>query len=310
VIISASYRTDIPAFYGEWFMNRLQAGYCKVVNPYNRKSSAVGLSRDKVRGIVFWTKNLGPFVHRLGEVRELGFPFVVQYSINGYPRELEVSVVDTARSVGHVKWLAKEFGPRVAVWRYDPVLLSSLTDERFHCQKFRSLCEQLEGSTNEVVFSFVQIYDKTRRNLDHVSQAQEFTWSDPPDLAKKAILQELASIATSYGFAPKVCSQPEFATDCLSEAHCVDADRLAAVAGEPIVSRVKGNRPECACHECRDIGEYDTCPHGCVYCYAVKDRELAKMRHRQHDPASEYLFPPSQGTDNGGESGEQLVLIS
>jgi hypothetical protein len=94
VIISASYRTDIPAFYGRWFMNRLGAGYCMAVNPYNHKPIRIKLSREAMDGFVFWTKNLGPFVKFLPEVRERGFPFVVQYAINGYPRELERSVAD------------------------------------------------------------------------------------------------------------------------------------------------------------------------------------------------------------------------
>ena len=175
---------------------------------------------------------------------------------------------------------------------------------------FRALCEQAVGSVDEVVFSFVQIYRKTQRNLDAVAQTAKFAWSDPADTAKKAILQELASIAQTFGLTPKVCSQPQFATGCLSEAHCVDADRMSVVAGEPIASRLKGNRPECACHEAKDIGEYDTCPHGCVYCYAVRDRDLAKTRYSQHDPNSEYLFPPTQPTLDSDDSGDQLVLIS
>jgi hypothetical protein len=99
VIISASYKTDIPTFYGEWFMHRLRAGYCKVVNPYGRQVYRVALDRPAVDGFVFWTKNVAPFLKHLPEVSERGFPFVVQHTINGYPRQLETAVVDVERSV-------------------------------------------------------------------------------------------------------------------------------------------------------------------------------------------------------------------
>src|SRR5574337_2032539 len=99
MLISASYRTDIPTFYGEWFVRRLRAGYCKTVNYFNRRISRVSLARSDVDGFVFWTKNAGPFLKYLDEIRDAGFPFVFQYTINGYPRALESSVVDAAQSV-------------------------------------------------------------------------------------------------------------------------------------------------------------------------------------------------------------------
>jgi len=88
MIISASYKTDIPTFYGEWFMNRLHAGYCKMVNPYGRQIYTVDLSPERVDGFVFWTKNIGPFLKYLPEIRQMGYPFIVQHGIDGYPHEL------------------------------------------------------------------------------------------------------------------------------------------------------------------------------------------------------------------------------
>jgi hypothetical protein len=125
VIISASYKSDIPAFYPLWFVNRLDAGYCKVVNPYGRQVYRIDLSPDVVDGIVFWTKNIGPLLKSLPEVLERGYPFVVQHTINGYPRELESRVVDYDRAVDHMRKLRKQFGSQVAVWRYDPIIRSS-----------------------------------------------------------------------------------------------------------------------------------------------------------------------------------------
>ena len=118
MLISASYRTDIPTFYGTWFMNRLRAEYCMVRNPYSGKPYRVSLARQEVDGFVFWTKNLGPFLPHLGEIRDRGFPFVIQYSINGYPRQLEHAVVDPLRSAAHLHQIAAEFGPKTCVWRH------------------------------------------------------------------------------------------------------------------------------------------------------------------------------------------------
>ncbi|MDB4432404.1 DUF1848 domain-containing protein, partial [Akkermansiaceae bacterium] len=116
MIISASYKTDIPAFYGEWFMNRLQAGYCKVVNPYNRQLKHVNLQPDKVDGIVFWTKNIGPFIKHLPEVQRMGFPFVIQHTINSYPRALEKAVIKNETAIEQVRRISDRFGKRVCVW--------------------------------------------------------------------------------------------------------------------------------------------------------------------------------------------------
>jgi hypothetical protein len=286
MIISASYRTDIPTFYGAWFINRLRAGYCKVVNPYGRQITRVSLAREDVDGIVFWTKNLGPFLERLREVRQREYPFIVSYSINAYPRALEFSVVDAKQSVRHMKLLSEEYGPRVAVWRYDPILVTPETPASFHLANFERLAGQLEGSTDEVVISFAQIYRKTGRNLRKAG----LTWEDPPAEAKREMAARLAAIAKSRGMQLSICSQRELLVPGAEDARCIDADRLADVAGAPIEAQRKAHRKACGCFQSRDIGDYDTCPHGCAYCYAVNSRSLAQARFRRHDPAGELLF--------------------
>ena len=294
MIVSASYKTDIPAFYGEWFMRRLDAGFCRMRNPYGGQLYEVPLGPEHVDGFVFWTKNLGPFLERLAEVSRRGYPFVVQYAINGYPRELEFAVVDAARSVGHMKRLATEYGPRVPVWRYDTIVISSLTPPDFHRRNFPALARALEGSADEVVVSFAQIYRKTKRNMDAAARQFGFTWEDPATELKHSLVKELAACAASHRMKLTVCAQPEYlAEGVVHEARCIDAIRLSDVAGRPIGAALKGNRPGCACYYSRDIGDYDTCPHGCVYCYAVQHRALARRRFEGHDPAGEFLFTPS-----------------
>lgn len=195
MIISASFKTDIPTFYGEWFMRRLRAGYCKMVNPYWRQIYRIALDRASVDGLVFWTKNVAPFLRHLPEVRERGFPFVVQHTINGYPRALETSVVTTEKAVESA-WRVRElFGPRTLVWRYDTIVTSSLTPPELHIENFKHLASRLEGATNEVVVSFAQAYKKTERNLDAAAERVGFTWHDPSAEDKRGLLHALVAIA-------------------------------------------------------------------------------------------------------------------
>lgn len=289
MIISASYRTDIPTFYGEWFMNRLDAGYCMVRNPYGARPYRVELGRDYVDGFVFWTKNLGPFLDRLALVHARDYAFVVQYTINGYPRELESSVVDAARSVEHMRILADRYGARVPVWRYDPVLVTSLTPLDFHRANFARLAAALAGTTDEVVVAFANIYAKTQRNLNAAARHFGLWWRTPSEQEKRDLLRDMVDIAHAHGMRLTMCSQPDHGVAGVETGRCVDAARLSDVAGYTIRAALKGNRPECGCYYSRDIGAYDTCPHGCVYCYAVEQRAAARRNYRAHDPGGDYL---------------------
>jgi hypothetical protein len=291
VIVSASYRTDIPAFYSAWFLRRLEAGYCLVRNPYGGADYRVSLARDDCDGFVFWTRNAAPFLPALAEVRRRGFPFLVQYTVTGYPREIEWAVADDRRAVELIRRLHGEYGPRAVVWRYDPVLETTLTPAGFHQRNFERLAAALEGCTEECVISFAQIYRKTRTNLDAAARLFHFSWLDPDEEAKRQLAAQLAGIAAAHGMRLSVCSQRSLLQPGIEDAACIDAERLSAIAGYRISARRKGNRPDCGCWASRDIGAYDTCPHGCVYCYAVRNRALARRLHRTHDPASEYLLP-------------------
>ena len=291
MIVSASYRTDIPAFYAEWFVRRLDEGFALVRNPYSAQMYRVDLRPQRVTGFVFWTRNFGPLLERLDRLRALGRPFVVQFTITDYPRQIEPAVIPAEKAVAQMHRLAREVHPLCPVWRYDPVLFTSLTPTEFHERNFARLAAALEGATDEVVISFAQIYAKSRRNLDAAARRHGFTWTDAPDDAKRELAARLALLARRHGMRLTVCSQPEYLAPGAEEARCVDVRRLARISGEPLEAPLKGNRPGCACHESRDIGEYDTCPHGCLYCYAVRHRRVALARYRAHDPASPSLLP-------------------
>ena len=288
MIVSASYRTDIPAFYADWLLRRLHAGYCRDANPYGGAAYEVSLAPDAVDGFVLWTRNMAPLMPHLDAVRRVA-PFVVQFTLTGYPRALEASVINADEAVEQLRELRRRFGARVAVWRYDPVVFAAELDAAAHAAQFAVLARRLKGSVDEVVLSVMHPYRKTRRNLDRAARRLGFLWRDPPAEEKRHLLHSLAAIAREEGLAPTLCSQPELLGLCLGEARCVDAERLADVAQHPIAAPTGGNRPGCRCALSRDIGAYDTCPHGCVYCYAVADRDRAVANFRKHDPDAAML---------------------
>jgi len=286
MIVSASYRTDIPAHYGRWFLERLRAGHCRVASPYGGKPSRVSLEPADVDGFVFWTRNPGPFMPALRELRSRGIPFVVQFTITGYPRALEAAVQRPARAVAQLRAIARRFGPRVAVWRYDPILFTSLTPPQWHARNFAALARALAGAADEAVVSLADDYRKTRRNLAAAARAHGFAPLPPPD-DLGAFARELRSVAAAHGMRLTACTEPALE---IEPARCIDVGRLSDIAGREIAARVRGNRPGCLCHESRDIGAYDTCAQGCAYCYAVADRAAAKRNLAAHDPRSEFLM--------------------
>jgi hypothetical protein len=277
MIISASYRSDIPAFHGDWFLAALAAGEVAVANPYSQRPYLVDLRSDAVDGYVFWTRNARPFAPALAAVAAQARPFVVQYTVLGYPRAIDTNVIDPRLAIDNARAIAGTYGRRVVVWRYDPILLTPGTEADWHRANFARLADALAGITDEVVISFAQLYAKSARNLAKAGIA----WRVPELQEQAALIADLGAIAAERAIALSLCTQPELAaTANIPGARCIDAARLADVAGRPIAAATKGNRPGCLCAQSRDIGAYDSCVHGCRYCYAVADHEAVQRRLR------------------------------
>ena len=292
MIVSASYKTDIPAFFGSWFRARRAAGWVRVKNPYGGAPRIVALGTDDVDGFVFWTRNVGPFTGTLAELAAEGMPFVVQYTLTGYPRAIDAATIPAETAAAHIRALSTAHGPRAVVWRYDPVLDTNLTPPDWHQENFARLAGSLAGAVDEVVLSFAQIYAKSRRNLARAAAEHGFPGRDPNANEKQALLARLAAIARAHGLRATLCGQRELLGALLGEgledARCIDAARLGDVAGYPIAAVPKPHRP-CGCAASVDIGGYDTCPHGCTYCYAVRSRATAKRNFAAHQEAAEQL---------------------
>lgn len=299
MIISASYRTDIPALYGRWLLARLDAGMVRVTSPYGGPPSTISLARGAVDGFVFWSKNPIPFIAGFDAVAARGFPFVIQLGINAYPRAIERAVPAAAATIASARALARRHSPGAIVWRYDPIVISTLTEADWHARNFARLARALRGTTDEVVTSFMQPYRKTARNLAAALGRARATWRDPEDEEKRALLGCLAAIAAENRMRLTLCTQPSLASETAPAARCIDAGRLSDLAGRPISARQRGNRPGCLCHAARDIGTYDSCVQGCAYCYAVESPTRARANLALHDPASHdpagaFLIPPAQ----------------
>lgn len=271
MIVSASYRTDIPAFFAPWFEDRWRAGFALVPNPYNQKLHRVGLNPEETDAMVFWTRWLAPFFGCLDRVYGDGVPFVIQYTATGLGEEIEPGVPDWRRAVETMHRAADRYGAGRVVWRFDPIVLREGEDWHDTALRFAAIAEAAQGAADEAIVSFTQFYAKTRRALAALAAAGGSRVADPPPETKRRILEALAEIARRNGMRLSVCGQPDIAMGVpgVTEAACIDADRLSRVADRQIPAKNKPHRNTCRCAESRDIGSFATCRFGCRYCYAA-----------------------------------------
>ncbi len=291
MIISASRRTDIPAFYAEWFMERVRNGYVLVRNPYDaHKLKSVSLAPVDVDAIVFWTRNgekLIPFLH---ELDDRGYRYYFQYTITGYPKQLERNVPDLPRAIDTFIKLSDRAGPGGVIWRYDPILISKLTDVSSHLDRFQEIATSLSGKTDSVVVSILEPYKKTLRNLQSMAKLAEadIQWSTE---TLQHLISELNGIARSHGIKMRSCAtQTDFTGAGLLPGKCIDEERLKKLFDMDVPGKKdRGQRPACNCVKSIDIGQYNTCLHGCSYCYATFDHGRAVKNRAMHDVASPML---------------------
>lgn len=292
MILSVSRRTDIPAFYSEWFFNRLKEGFVYVRNPMNvHQVSKIILSPDVIDCIVFWTKNPRPMLNRLNELKEYMYYF--QFTINAYDRGFEVGVPKKEIIISTFKELSEKIGPKRVIWRYDPILLADKMDKAYHYRYFEEIAKRLDGYTNTCVISFVDFYKKTQQNLKDTS-AREPSFKDMLEMAERLFV-----IANKYGIKVQTCAEDiELEAVGVKHGKCIDNALIEDLLGvKLIVSKDPNQRKECGCVQSIDIGAYNTCAHGCKYCYAnFKDDVVAKNR-AAHSPNSPLLVGDIEPND-------------
>ena len=284
MILSVSRRTDIPAFYSKWFFNRLKEGFVCVRNPMNiHQVSKIVLSPKVIDCIVFWSKNPRPMLSRLDELKDYMYYF--QYTINAYDQELESGVPKKEGIINTFKELSEAIGPKRVIWRYDPILLTEKMDIQYHVHYFGELAKRLSGYTNTCVISFVDLYKKTQNNLKD-TRARELSFNEMFNLATQLFI-----IAHQYGITIQTCAE-QIALESIGIKHgkCIDNELVENLLGvKLIVSKDPNQRKECGCVQSIDIGEYNTCAHGCKYCYANFKENVVLRNRMAHDPNSPLL---------------------
>lgn len=321
VIVSASRSTDIPAFYADWFFDRLEKGYSAWTNPFNGVRSYV--SFEKTRFIVFWSKNPRPLLPFLHILKERNIRCYVQYSLNDYERELLEKVPPLETRIETFRLLVRELGRGAVVWRFDPLILTDDISIDDLLRKLQHIGDQLRGYTEKLVFSFADIalYKKVKRNLEQ-SGVPYHEWETAQMEELAARLAEM-NRERGWNYELATCGeQIDIARYGIRHNRCVDGDLIARLAyddkalmdfmkikiedmptptlfGPPALpegaillphnkyflsthKKDTGQRQFCQCMASKDIGEYNTCPHLCEYCYANATKQTALDNWKRH----------------------------
>ena len=290
MILNTGSRTDIPAFYGEWMENRIREGFVLVRSPYDPVHvTRYRFDPETADLLAFCTKNPAPFLPRLDALR--GFRQMWFVTITPYGRDVEENVPPAEEVIASFRELSQRTGLSGMSWRYDPVFLTETYTEAFHREAFSRMAASMEGYTDQVVVSFIDLYEKTKRNFPEIRPVS------PPE--QERLTAFFVETARRHGMTVRLCCEdPSLARFGADVSGCFSrsvAERAAGSALNP--PRTGGARPACSCLLGNDIGAYNTCPHLCRYCYANWDRETVLRNRARHDPASPYLIGGPQDGD-------------
>lgn len=293
MILSASRRTDIPNYYSEWLARRFRAGFLCVRNPMNfRQVSRITLNPNVIDCIVFWTKNPAPMLPYLDEYRRYMYYF--QFTLTGYGKDIEPGLPDKRRIlIPAFCELADRIGRDRVIWRYDPIFLSDHYTLDYHVKAFTRIAEALAGRTRRVVISFLDDYEKTKRNMKGIN-IQGLTKEKMRRLA-----HSFAVIAGRYGMEIQTCAEKiDLSEYGITHGACIDREYIEHLLGCRLrAGKDHGQRPECRCMESVEIGSYHTCRNGCRYCYANFSDGRLQARIRDFDVDSPILCGKMESED-------------
>lgn len=283
MIIQTGNRTDIPAFYTEWFANRLQEGFVLVRNPFNPQSiTRYSLDPAVVDLIVFCSKNPAPILPYMGLLKPYHQYWFV--TITPYGKEIEPNVPNKTDVMETFRKISALVGSDNMCWRYDPIFIDeSWTVER-HVESFQAMCKTLSGSTRTAVISFIDLYEKVKRNFPEARVV--------PFQTQLSLTKTFVEIGKEYGMTIKPCGESKdlekAGADCSG---CMTQKIFETAVGQNLALPPNpNNRKECACYITGDIGAYNTCGHFCKYCYANADRNAVIRSMKNHDPESPLLI--------------------
>ncbi|WP_028862590.1 DUF1848 domain-containing protein [Psychromonas aquimarina] len=299
MIISASRRTDIPAFYHRWFMNRIRDGFLLTRNPYNANQiKRVSLLPSDVDAIVFWTRNPEKLIKHLPELDRLNYKYYFQYTITGYSKPIEKHLPSPYKAIKTFTELSDLIGKDKVIWRYDPILLSNVTSLNEHKRLFNKIAQMLSGKTEKVVISFADLYQKTERNLNAVTDLEYYDILTKTDELKD-LSRYMEEVAAKNGMEISTCAEDlNLESIGIKKGKCIDEKLLKELFNLDFSSvKDPGQREACGCIKSIDIGQYNTCLHGCSYCYATFSENMVKKNQLNHDPESPFLVGNADGVD-------------
>lgn len=308
MLISASRRTDIPAFFAPWFMNRLRSGFCLVPNPfYPKQIQRVSLQPLDVEAICFWTRDPRPIFPYLDEIETLGYRYNFLITLMDNPAVFDPGLPPLRSRLKSFQKLSVRIGPLRVTWRYDPIVLSNITVPDFHINTYQSIASALKGYTACSIISFVDIYRKNKQRLEQLKSKGIEIYNDAGSLCssfknflpqeyqsmKINLLQQLADVAAEHNIRIQTCAEAEdFSSIGIPPGKCIDGQMLSAVYQLDIcLKKDPSQRRTCGCVISKDIGMYNTCPRNCVYCYATANINQSVYNYKRHDPASPSLIP-------------------
>ncbi len=296
MILSASRRTDIPGYYSEWLMNRLREGFAYYRNPMNSAQVCkVLLTPENIDCIVFWTKDPAPMLDKLTELDALGFHYYFQFTITSYGlpyqgsalgQYLEPNLREKRKIIQTFQLLSERLGKDRVLWRYDPIILNDTLTREYHLEQFKTLCRELSGYTGLCTISFADVY----RKLNHTVKEQILREVSPEQM--HSLAAALSETAKPFNISLRACCETvDLTKDGVLPASCIDRETIEKVSGRTIAAgKDKNQRPHCGCIKSIDIGAYNTCRNGCIYCYANHSIASIDRNRSRHDPASEIMI--------------------
>lgn len=285
MILSVSRRTDIPAFYTDWFFNRLKEEYVLVRNPLNyHQVSKISLNPSVVDCLVFWTKDPTKILKRLDWLKEYKYYF--QITINAYNKKIERYLPPKDEVIAAFQDLSDRIGKEKTIWRYDPIILTDQIELQDHSEHFGILASKLEGYTDRCIISFLDFYEKTERKMKSMKSIK----ADSRKMIE--IGATLSQIARRHRLKIETCSeQIDLSEVGIEHAKCIDDRLISKITGkEMIIEKDKNQREKCGCVASVDIGAYNTCKHGCLYCYANASDVAVRNNLLKHNPESPMLI--------------------
>ncbi len=283
MILNTGLRTDIPGFFSEWFYNRIDEGFVYVRNPYAKNQIySYRLDPELIDCIIFTTKNPRPMFRNLEKIDK--FNQYWHITITPYGKEIEPNVPPVDEVIDSFKFLSERLGKEKVTLRYDPIFISEKYSIEKHIESFDYILDSLSDYTTEAIISFIDLYEKTKRNFPN---AKEVTQDE-----RLKIGEEFAKIGEKYNIKVKTCAEgTELERFGIDSSGCMTKEVIEKAINKNLdIPKQKARNGECYCLLNNDIGEYNTCNHGCLYCYANSNKRLVKRNLKLHDPKSPILI--------------------